>query len=49
MPQILFFTVAASLVTHVYTAISNGEWGLLVGGLAFPPLGVVHGIYTWFF
>jgi hypothetical protein len=41
---------AATLSTflpHIQTTLASGNWGLLVGGLIVPPVGVIHGLGVW--
>jgi hypothetical protein len=41
---------AATLSTflpHIQASMASGEWGLLIGGLIVPPLGVIHGLGVW--
>ena len=34
-------------LTHVIACISDGVWGLLIGGAVFFPIGIVHGFGIW--
>jgi len=35
-------------VTHIVHCIKTEEWGLLIGGALFAPIGVIHGWGIWF-
>lgn len=40
-------TFIASWGTHVYTCLTNGDWGFLVAGALFFPVGIFHGVGIW--
>jgi hypothetical protein len=42
------FTGLAAWVTHVVVCIKTTSWILLVFGIIVPPIGLIHGIGTWF-
>lgn len=35
-------------ITHIIVTIQAKAWLFLLAGIAFPPIGVVHGIACWF-
>jgi hypothetical protein len=50
------FALAATLViglclggwiTHLYTCFTQHEWGFLIAGALFFPIGVIHGWGIW--
>jgi hypothetical protein len=47
---LLFFAFSslAGWITHVITCLSQSEWGFLIAGAIFVPVGVVHGWGIWF-
>lgn len=42
------FGTLAAWVTHVVVCIKTTSWILLVFGIVVPPIGLVHGVGTWF-
>jgi hypothetical protein len=44
---LIFLTALGSWVTHVYTCLTNGDWGFLVAGALFFPIGMFHGAGIW--
>lgn len=44
----LILTSIAAWVTHVIVCIQTASWVLLVVGAFIAPVGVVHGIGSWF-
>jgi len=38
----------AAWLTHIFTALSNSEWGFLIAGALAFPIAIVHGIGIWF-
>lgn len=41
-------TLFAAWLTHVIVCLKTASWGFLVAGALFFPVGIVHGIGTWF-
>ncbi|RJO72892.1 MAG: hypothetical protein C4523_02660 [Myxococcales bacterium] len=41
-------TCLVAIVTHIYVTVATNYAALLILGLVFPPVGVVHGIGIWF-
>jgi hypothetical protein len=39
----------AAWLTHIFTCFAQGMWGFLIAGALMPPIGVLHGLYLWFF
>lgn len=47
--EILFpITMLAAWFTHVTQSIADNAWGLLLVGIVFFPIGIIHGIGIWF-
>lgn len=44
----LAITAVAGWVTHVIICIKTSSWILLLFGCLVAPVGVIHGIGTWF-
>jgi len=44
----LVLTAVAGWATHVVICIQTSSWLLLVFGCLFFPVGVVHGVGSWF-
>lgn len=44
----LIFGLIAAYVTHVIVTIKSASWILLAFGVLVPPIGVIHGIGSWF-
>lgn len=40
-------TCIAAMVTHVVVCVSTNWAALLIVGLVFPPVGIIHGIGIW--
>ena len=38
----------AAMITHIVVCLKAGSWGLLIAGAIFPPIGVIHGMGSWF-
>lgn len=38
----------AGWFTHLYTCFTTNEWGFLIAGAIFFPIGVIHGWGIWF-
>jgi hypothetical protein len=38
----------ASWLTHVIVCIQESEWGFLIAGAIFAPVGMIHGTGIWF-
>jgi len=45
--SVIVITIAAWL-THIITTIKAAAWLFLIAGAILPPIGIVHGIATWF-
>lgn len=41
-------TSIAAWFTHVFVCLKLGQWGFLIAGAIFAPVGVIHGIGVWF-
>jgi len=37
-----------SWLTHIIVCLSTSQWGFLIAGAIFAPIGVVHGTGIWF-
>jgi hypothetical protein len=37
----------STLIPHIQASFAAGQWGLLIGGLIVPPVGVIHGLGVW--
>jgi hypothetical protein len=44
---VLGLTFFAAWGNHVITCLSNGDWGFLVAGALFFPIGIIHGFGLW--
>lgn len=44
----LFAALFAAYVTHVIVTIKSASWILLAFGCIVPPIGIIHGIGSWF-
>lgn len=44
----LVFALICAYVTHVIVSIKSASWILLAFGVLVPPIGVIHGIGSWF-
>lgn len=42
------FTALAAWITHVVVCIKTASWILLVFGIVVPPIGLIHGVGSWF-
>jgi len=38
----------AGWITHLYVCFTQNEWGFLIAGAIFFPIGVIHGWGSWF-
>jgi hypothetical protein len=38
----------AAWITHIFVCLKTGEWGFLIAGALFLPIGIIHGIGVWF-
>lgn len=38
----------AGWITHLYVCFTQNEWGFLIAGAIFFPIGVIHGWGVWF-
>jgi hypothetical protein len=47
MRAVYLLAPLAALSQHVLTCVATGRWGLLVAGVVFFPVAVLHGIGTW--
>lgn len=47
--QVIFASVVAAYLTGVFTSFAHGNWIFSAFEFFFFPLGVLHGIYCWFF
>lgn len=43
----LVISSIAAWITHIVHTLSNGEWGFLIAGAIFAPIGVIHGWLIW--
>ncbi len=43
-----FVTAIAAWITHVVVCIKTTSWILLVFGIIVPPIGLIHGVGSWF-
>lgn len=41
-------SVIAAWFTHIFTCFTTGDWGFLIAGALFFPIGVIHGFWLWF-
>lgn len=41
-------TCISGWVTHIVICFQEGNWGFLIAGAIFFPIGIVHGIGRWF-
>ncbi len=52
MPALLgigfILTLVAAWLTHLYISFTTAAWGFLIAGAIFFPIGIVHGIGSWF-
>ena len=39
--------ILSTLIPHIQASLAAGRWGLLIGGLIVPPVGVIHGLGVW--
>ncbi|MCW0236717.1 MAG: hypothetical protein OJJ21_24190 [Ferrovibrio sp.] len=44
---IVFGLSFAGWVQHLYTCFTQNEWGFLIAGAIFFPIGVIHGWGIW--
>lgn len=45
---LLTLTALIAMITHVVVCIKTSAWILLLFGLFFAPVGIIHGVGTWF-
>jgi len=45
---LLMVFIFAAWLTHIITTIKAAAWLFLIAGAIFFPIGIVHGIATWF-
>lgn len=38
----------AAWLTHIVVCLQTGNWGFLIAGALFFPIGLVHGVGHWF-
>ena len=38
---------AAGWVTHIVTCLVTAQWGFLIAGALFAPIGSIHGFLIW--
>lgn len=48
MWPIIFLSMIAAWLTHIFTCFAQGLWGFLLAGAVFFPIGILHGFYLWF-
>lgn len=41
-------TIFGAWLTHIIVTIKAAAWLFLIAGAILPPIGIVHGIATWF-
>jgi hypothetical protein len=39
--------IPAAWLTHLYICFTGGQWGFLVAGAIFFPVGIIHGLGRW--
>lgn len=44
----LALSVFLAWLTHVVVCIKTAAWGFLIAGAVFFPVGIIHGVGTWF-
>lgn len=44
----LVIVTASAWITHIVICFTDDRWGFLIAGAILFPLGVIHGIGTWF-
>lgn len=40
--------VLAAWLTHIIVCLKTAAWGFLIAGAIFFPIGIIHGIGSWF-
>jgi hypothetical protein len=45
---VLWVTALAGWVNHIIICIKASSWILLAFGVIVPPIGVIHGVGSWF-
>ena len=45
---LIIFSPLLAWITHVFSTIQNEQWGFLIAGAIFFPIGVIHGFGLWF-
>ena len=48
MAVAFYAALFGSWLTHIVVCIKAASWGLLIAGAIFFPIGVIHGIGSWF-
>lgn len=47
MNAFIFLTLLAAWVTHIVACIKASSWVLMLFGVFFFPVGIVHGVAIW--
>lgn len=50
-PLLVLSLLAVSIggwFTHIVVCLQDEKWGFLIAGAIFAPIGVIHGIGSWF-
>ena len=42
------FALIGAWLTHLYICFTGAMWGFLIAGAIFFPIGIIHGIGSWF-
>lgn len=48
MPVLITLTFFAGWFTHLYICFTTAAWRFLIAGAIFFPIGIIHGIGSWF-
>lgn len=52
MAALVYLAIIATVVlawfNHIFTCFATGDWGFLIAGALFFPIGIIHGIWLWF-
>lgn len=48
LPIAVLVLCVAAWMTHVFTTLTTGAWGILIAGAILFPIGIIHGIGLWF-
>lgn len=43
-----FAYLFSAWLTHIITCFNEGQWGFLIAGALFFPIGIIHGTWVWF-